>query len=221
VIKMRNSIKKPVAAAIIASLGLALAGCMGGAGGENRSLESIKQPVVERNSFSIDLVSGAGGLSVPEQKRLADWFEAMDLRYGDKIFIDDPIGSGETRDAIAAIAARYNLLVNQGAPVTAGYVDAGTTRVIVTRSSAHVPGCPDWSDTFASNLGNKTASGFGCAVNSNLAAMVADPEHLIEGARGSGETIVMSSNKAIDTYRKAPPTGTQGLIDNNTPKSGT
>lgn len=217
---MRNPIKKPVATAIVISLGLSLAGCLGGATSENRSLDSVRQPVVERNNYSIDLVTGAGGLSVPEQKRLADWFDAMDLRYGDRIFVDDPLGSGATRDAIAAIAGRYGLLVSPGAPVTAGYVEAGTARVIVTRSSAHVPGCPDWSDTFASNLGNKTNNGFGCAVNSNLAAMVADPEHLIEGAKGTGETVVMSSSKAIDTYRKAEPTGTQGLTENKTGSGG-
>lgn len=217
---MRNSIKKPIAAAIVVSLGLALAGCMGGHMSENRSLDSVKQPVVEQNNYSIDLATGAGGLPVPEQKRLTEWFDAMDLRYGDRIFVDDPLGNGATRDMIAAVAARYGLLVNQGAPVTTGYVEAGTTRVIVSRSTAHVPGCPDWSDTFASNLGNKTASGFGCAVNSNLAAMVADPQHLIEGAKGTGETVVMSSSKAIDLYRKTEPTGKQGLIDNNTQKSG-
>lgn len=216
---MRNSMKKPVAAAIAISLGLSLAGCMGKTSGENRSLDSVNQPVVERNNFSIDLVTGAGGLSVPEQRRLADWFEAMDVRYGDKIFIDDPLGNGATRDAVAAIAGRYGLLVNLGAPVTAGYVEAGTTRIVITRTSAHVPGCPDWSDTFASNLGNKTSSGFGCAVNGNLAAMVADPEHLIKGATGTGETVVMSSTKAIDTYRKSEPTGTKGLTANNTQKA--
>lgn len=219
---MRNSIKKPVAAAIVISLGLSLAGCLGSGSSmsENRSLDSIKQPVVERNNYSLDLITGAGGLPVPEQKRLTEWFDAMDLRYGDRIFVDDPVGNGATRDMVAAIASRYGLLVNQGTPVTAGYVDAGTTRVIVTRTSAHVPGCPDWSDNFASNLGNKTSSGFGCAVNSNLAAMVANPEHLLQGAKGTGETVVMSSTKAIDTFRKAEPTGKKGLIDNNTQKSG-
>lgn len=217
---MRNSIKKPVAAAIALSLGLSLAGCKTSTFTENRSLDSVNQPVVERNNFTIDLVTGAGGLSLPEQRRLADWFDAMDLRYGDRIFVDDPIGSGATRDMIAAVASRYGLLVNQGAPVTAGYVEAGTTRVIISRSSAHVPGCPDWQDTFATNLGNKTNRGFGCAVNGNLAAMVADPEHLIKGAAGTGETVVMSSSKAIDSFRKAEPTGKQGLIDNNTQSGG-
>jgi pilus assembly protein CpaD len=74
-----------------------------------------------------------------------------------------------------------------------------------------VPGCPDWSDQSSSYNNNATHSNFGCAVNGNLAAMVADPEHLLKGAAGSGETVVMSSNKAISTYREAKPTGAGGL----------
>jgi pilus assembly protein CpaD len=42
-------------------------------------------------------------------------------------------------------------------------------------------------------------------VNGNLAAMVANPEHLIKGAEGTGETVVMSSNKAIQSYRDQEP----------------
>ncbi len=41
--------------------------------------------------------------------------------------------------------------------------------------------------------------------------MVANPEHLLQGAKGTGETTVMSSTKAIETYRDAPPTGAGGL----------
>jgi pilus assembly protein CpaD len=82
---------------------------------------------------------------------------------------------------------------------------------VITRTTASVPGCPDWQDHFASNLENATSDGFGCAINSNMAAMVADPEHLLRGAEGTGETVVMSSTKAIQTYREQEPTGGQEL----------
>ena len=41
--------------------------------------------------------------------------------------------------------------------------------------------------------------------------MIANPEHLLHGAEGTGETVVMSSTKAIQTYREAKPTGSEGL----------
>ena len=197
---IHSKIMTKVPAALALSLGLALAGCGGMA--SNRSLESMHQPVVEKTNYVLDLSTGPGGLSLPEQRRLAGWFDAMNLRYGDRIHIDDPLASGSTRAAVEAVAARYGILLSDGTPVTQGYVNAGTARVIVVRATASVPGCPDWRDNSDTNFANATSHGYGCAVNSNIAAMVADPHHLVKGATGSGETVVMSSNKAIDAYRE-------------------
>ena len=202
---MSNNFMKPAATALALSLGLALSAC----GGQptNRSLDSIKQPVVERQNFTLDVRTGGAGLSVPEQRRVLDWFESLALKYGDRIAIEDPVSSPATKEAVAALAARHGLLLEEGAPVTPGYVEPGMARVVVTRTTAHVPGCPDWSGQLAFNYNTGTHNGFGCAVNGNLAAMVANPEHLIKGAEGTGETVVMSSNKAIQSYREQEPTG--------------
>ncbi len=212
---MRNRLnRKALAAAVTLSLGLALGGCGGMA--SNRMLESVHQPVVERTNYTLDVTAGPGGLSLPEQRRLSGWFEAMDLRYGDRISIDDPLSSGSTRAAIEAVAGRFGMLVGDQAPATAGAINPGTVRVILTRSSAHVPGCPDWSAKSDTSLSNGTSSNYGCATNSNIAAMVADPEHLLKGAQGNGRTVVMSSTKAIDSYREAKPTGEGGLKQQST-----
>jgi pilus assembly protein CpaD len=197
--------------ALALSLGLVLAGC--GGMPTNRSLYSVHQPVVERVNYTLDVSTGAGGLSHPEQRRLAGWFEAMDLRYGDRVSIDDPLDSPATRAMVEALASRHGILLSDNAPQTPGYVQAGAARIVITRSRAYVPGCPDWSANSDVNLLNATGSNYGCATNSNLASMVADPEHLIKGAQGTGSTVVMSSTKAIDTYREAKPTGAQGLSD--------
>jgi pilus assembly protein CpaD len=196
-------------ALLAVSLAVSLSGCGGMA--NNRSLDSIHQPVVALTNYTLDVATGPGGLSYPEQRRLSGWFEAMDLRYGDRISIDDPLASAATRSSVEAAASRYGLLVGDEAPVTAGYVNAGTARIIVSRSKATVPGCPDWSDKTDTNFNNATSRGYGCSVNGNLAAMVADPEHLIKGASGPSDTIVMSGNKAIGSFRDAKPTGVDGL----------
>lgn len=211
---MYRSAPKAAGTALALSFGLALAGC--GGMPTNRSLESLHQPVVERINYTLDVTTGSDGLAYPEQRRVADWFEAMDLRYGDRVAVDDPLDSDAIRAAIGAIASRYGLIVSDDAPTTAGYVNAGTARIVVTRAKASVPGCPDWSAQSDVNLNNATSTNYGCAINSNLAAMVANPEHLIKGAEGPSDTVVMSSTKAIDTYRKAPPTGGQGLKASST-----
>ena len=163
-----------------------LAGCGGIA--TNPSLESIHQPVVEHVNYTFDVATGPSGLSLPEQRRLADWFEAMDLRYGDRIAIDDPLASEATRASVEALAARYGLLVSSDAPATEGYVNVGNARIVVTRAKASVPGCPDWSARNDFNPNNATSTNYGCATNSNLAAMVADPEHLLKGAESHSES---------------------------------
>lgn len=209
-----RSASKAGASALALTLGLSLSAC--GGMPQNRSIESFRQPVVQRTNYTLDLSAGPSGLSYPEQRRLAGWFEAMDLRYGDRISIDDPLESQATRSGVDALAARYGLMVGGDAPVTAGQVNAGSVRVIVTRSTASVPGCPNWSAKSDANLKNATSPNYGCANNSNLAAMVADPEHLLKGAGSTGDTAIMSSNKAIDSYREAVPTGSKGLKQSST-----
>ncbi|MEY4238328.1 MAG: hypothetical protein RL339_929 [Pseudomonadota bacterium] len=210
--------RKALGAAVALSLGTLLAGC--GGMPQNTQLESIHQPVVSRTNYTLDVTTNPGGLSLPEARRLAGWFEAMDLRYGDRISIDDPLSSGATRAAVEAVAGRFGLLVSDTAPVTPGMVNAGSARIVVTRTTAQVPGCPDWSAKSDTNFKNGTSSNYGCASNANLAAMVADPEHLLKGAASTGRTVVMSSNKAIESYRDAKPTGEGGLKENNTQKGG-
>jgi pilus assembly protein CpaD len=61
-------------------------------------------------------------------------------------------------------------------------------------------------------------SNFGCALNSNLAAMVANPEDLVHGREGSGVGDALTSAKAVGIYRKSEPTGSKGLQDVDTKK---
>lgn len=207
---MRTNLYRQAATGIALSLSLALGACGGVA--HNGSLESVHQPVVTRNSYVLDLNTDAGGgLTPAEARRLVGWFGGMNLRYGDKIALDDPSQSGATRAAVEGVAARYGMLLSANAPVTPGYVSAGTARVVVTRVTAEVPHCPDWEGKSDFNPNNATSQDYGCAINGNLAAMVADKEHLIHGATGNSETVVMSSDKAIDSYRAAKPTGEGGL----------
>lgn len=199
---MRKMMHQHATAILALSLALGLSGCGGMA--TNRMVESVNQPVVEKTNYVLDLNTGPGGLSLPEQRRLAGWFDAMGLHYGDKIFIDDPLASGGTRAAVEAVASRYGMLLTDGAPVTEGYVNAGTARVVVVRATASVPNCPNWGTNSDANYANATSKNYGCSVNSNLAAMMADPEHLVKGVQGSGQTTIMSATKAIDVFREKP-----------------
>ena len=216
---MAKAINRKLAGSLAISLSLALGAC-GGFPTENKSLYSARQPVVERTNFTLDVNTAGDGLPVTEQRRVADWFDAMGLGYGDRISLDDPTARAAVKEDLAALAGRHGLLVSEGSPVTAGYVDPGQARIVVTRSTASVPGCPDWSANNEANEYNATYPGYGCAVNGNLAAMVANPEDLIQGQEGTGETVVTTSTKAIRAYRDRALTGDGELANISSQEGG-
>lgn len=194
--------------ALATGLALSLSACGGMA--TNRMITPQHQAVVTHASFSLDLIAGPDGISPAEQTRLAGWFDAMGLRYGDQVAIDDPLASQATRASVSALVAKHGLIVSPRPPLTQASLNAGTVRITLTRASATVPGCPDWSANSETNLSNATHPNFGCATNSNLAIMVANPDDLLHGATSDSNTVI-TSNKAISTLREAKPTGANGL----------
>ena len=199
----------PAGTALGLALSLVLAGCGGIA--TNQSLYSVHEPVVERSHYAIDLINTRSGLPDSEARRLAAWFADIDLRYGDHVGIANPDASESERAAVAAMLARYGLVIEDGPRSGASEIAYGMLRVVVTRSTASVPGCPDWSAKSDFNPRNATSSNYGCAVNSNVAAMVADSEHLLHGDDSGDDRGGHSARKAIETYRDAVPTGAAGL----------
>lgn len=195
-----------------AMIGLSLSGCAGSLS-DSRGLYSVHQPVVERNNYALDVnLSNEDGIASFEQKRLAEWMNALDLGYGDRVSLDFGDGSNNARaqQAVADLAANRGLLLQDQAPLTEGRIPNGSVRVIVSRSTASVPSCPNWESTSTSNFNSGNHSNYGCATNSNLAAMVADPEDLVRGVDKSSSDPT-NGKKAIDAYREqAASAGTTG-----------
>jgi pilus assembly protein CpaD len=184
----------------IAGLTVALAGC--GTLPTNTSMYSVHQPVVERTNYAIDVSVDGNGISSGEQRRMTEWFDGLNLGYGDRVAIDygDGYASIAAAQHVSKAAADHGILIADAAPVTAGQIAPGTIRVVVTRSTASVPTCPDWSSTHENNYNAGNHSNHGCATNSNLAAMVADPEDLVRG-RDNKKLDTNSGKNAVTTYR--------------------
>ena len=180
-------------------------------------LDSPAQPVVQRTDYVIDLAAREDRLSPTERSRLNAWFGSLGIGYGDRIWVDEPYGPTGARQDVARVAAEYGLLLSDGAPVLPGSLPPGTVRVIVSRSFATVPGCPFGNDGRGPS---STSANYGCSVNSNLAAMVADPSDLVLGHAGNGARDTGTAAKAIKVYRETPPTGVKGLTTINTQGGG-
>ncbi len=185
---------------------LLLAGCAGYNGG----LDSVHQPVVSRQDLTLDLQADGGRLAPGEARRLAEWMGAMNLRYGDRIAIDDGADGTTGRGEVAAAAGRYGLLLADRAPATGRPDGTDNVRVVITRTSASVSGCPDYRHPSGMTADASTSSNFGCATAANLAAMIADPADLVRGAPGAPTADPQTMTKAIGAYRAAAPSGAGG-----------
>lgn len=210
---------KKIATWTALALAASLTGCTGTAN-SNRGLDSVHQPVVRNTIYQFDVAVGSGELAPSEQGRLQGWLDALGVRYGDRIAIEDPsvYGSTEAQATVRAMVERRGLMMTNDVPVTTGAVAPGYLRVVVTRATAHVPGCPDWSSKSSINFNNATSSNYGCATNSNLASMVADPNDLIKGATAKGND-PNAATRAIKTYRDKPQTGAGDLKAESTSNS--
>jgi len=175
-----------------------------------RGVAAVNVPVVSRSDYVLDVAAPTGSLPPPESARLDGWFRGLQLGYGDSVYLDGPL-AGSVREDVSLVANRFGLLVSNGSPVTTGAVPDGTVRVVVTRTRAQVPGCPNWSEPSSPNFQNRMLSNFGCSVNGNLAAMIANPEDLVRGRDPSGVTDPTTAARAINVYRTMPPTGNGGL----------
>jgi pilus assembly protein CpaD len=217
-----STMSRPIILAAVSALGFGLAGCSAQpqhlTPANNYSLYSLHQPVVEHTNFVFDVASRDDGVPAAEQARLAAWFDTIGLTYGDHVTIDEPQGyaSANARRDIAKVASDHGLLVTEdGAPMTEGNVAPGTVRVVASRSTASVPHCPEWSDPGIDSP-VRTGTNYGCATNTNLAAMVANPDDLVHGREGSGTGAALIAGRAVRVYRENRPTGAQPLPTNST-----
>jgi pilus assembly protein CpaD len=199
------------------ALGSALAGC-NLPDLADKGVAAVNVPVVTSADYVFDASAPDGTLAPGEAERINGWFQGLGIGYGDTIYVDGAYADA-ARGQIAAIAGQYGMMVSVGAPVTVGTVQPGSVRVVVSRRRAVVPGCPNWSLPSNPNYDNRNMSNFGCGVNSNLAAMVANPEDLVHGREGSGVGDTSTAAKAVIFYRTTPPTGTKGLQDISTKDS--
>lgn len=82
---------------------------------------------------------------------------------------------------------------------------------VVTAAGASVPNCPNFKSQ-GKDSAALTDTNYGCAMNSNFAAMIADPADLLRGRTdpGTGHD-ALAAVKAVKAYRETAPSGKDGL----------
>jgi pilus assembly protein CpaD len=167
-------------------------------------------------------VIGQDGALTPDAVAMIDKFgrEYRDVGHG-PLIVSTPAGAGDASAAARIAQATRVQLADGGVPYAAiagsTYDASGrdTAPVVLsfTHYTAEAPDCqPVWTEDLAHSPGNRPPPNFGCFMNANLAAMIADPSDLvdprpIEPRDGARRAVVM------DKYRRGEPTGATRSAD--------
>lgn len=150
--------------------------------GSDGGVTPAKQPVIQRHEYMLDVDPNMARGSA-EAERLVGWLDALQPRYGDRVSLDlaGQLRPGQAALILTETLARYGLTRSPDRPASVTPIAPGRIRVILHRATAYVPNCPDTKSIGMADYGNKGIPGLGCAVNGNLASMIADPNDLLVG----------------------------------------
>jgi pilus assembly protein CpaD len=166
-------------------------------------------------SLKLPFAAPAAGLMPDDAARFAAFVNAFLSTGNGAISIAAPAGP----DATQAIAYFGERLAQLGVPRTRILVgtrsDAGSdSRVELgyIGYAAHTDACGDWSKSLGDTSDNGTPPNFGCAVQHNIAAMVADPRDLV-ALRGSDAADATRRTGVVDAYEKGKSTPAEKTQD--------
>jgi pilus assembly protein CpaD len=154
--------------------------------------------------LKVQYAGGADGLSAEEAAKFDAFVADYRVHGNGSLGISVPSGAGSRATitffgerAAASGISRDKILVTTR---EAGNSD---TRVDVSyiAYTAHTQSCGDWSENEAFTLDNHTSANFGCSIQHNIAAMVADPRDLL----GPGAMGPVSTNRratVLDHYER-------------------
>lgn len=202
---------------VLALAGLVLAGCAGGPaslGGQSPLTPLSRYSLqVEPGMDRIALAVHETGLSANQQAALADLVNRFAIEGAPTLVVeapagDDPVANQAAWNIKAAVVAagapdhRVRLVSYAGpdprAPVLVGFE---TVRAVV-------PQCGTAWGSLGRTGDNQSASNFGCAVNANLAAQIANPRDIVS-PRAMTPSDAARRSVVFDDHRKGQPTSAQ------------
>ncbi len=181
-----------------------------------KSDPAVNHPIMVEPQFTsikLDFSAPEAGL-LPDDAQKLDAFVADYLSRGSgSISISAPKG----QDSTAAISYFGTRLFEMGVPrskILVGTHDGPDARVeigFIAYKASTAP-CGDWSENLAGTSANRTAANFGCSVQANIAAQVADPRDLIE-MRPSDPVDATRRAVVLDNYEKGKVTASDKTKD--------
>ena len=162
-------------------------------------------------------VSDAG--LMPDDAARFDAFVSDYLQHGNGSISVSAAAGPQSTGAISYFAER---LFSMGVPrdrIVVGTHDTangdGSVEIGYVGYVAHSDPCGDWSKDLAGTAGNVTAPNFGCAVQHNIAAMVADPHDLVQ-PQPLTEAAAQRRSTVLGNYDKGKVTASDKTEDQST-----
>ncbi len=183
---------------------------------------AANHPITVEPTYRALKLTYAGSLSPEDSANLTNFVGDYMARGNGAISISAPAGP----DASQTITALGEQLVGMGVPrshILVGVEErAGSdSRVEIGYVTyvAHTDPCGDWSVNAADTSENLPMPNFGCAVQQNIAAQVADPRDLVE-MRGMGPADATRRMSVLNKYEQAQTTSAEKTKDQSAAVSG-
>jgi pilus assembly protein CpaD len=158
-------------------------------------------------NLKVQYSGGAGGMTGDDAVKFDAFLTDYRTHGNGSLGIDVPNGT-DSREAITFFAERAAAsgISRDKILVSTHDVANGDARVDVSYIAykATADSCSDWSEDLSFTMENQTSKNFGCAVQHNVAAMVADPRDLL-GPREAGSVDTARRQTVIDLYEKGQP----------------
>lgn len=203
------NLTRPLALSLVLG-GVALAGCVSpSAGGQG------PEPILPTARYSLQVEPGldrialavhADGLSANQHSHLRGLVERFAASGAPALVIEAPAGADttasqmawSTRSALEGLGVPGSMIRVVGyagpdarSPVLVGFE---TVRAVVPQCGV------EWGN-LSRNLDNRSTANFGCAVNANLAAQIANPRDIVE-PRGMTSAEAGRRSVVFDNYRQ-------------------
>ncbi len=225
--KHKPTVTQSISVALLILAALALPGCINT---ELSSDDGIRAPVHASDNYPITVTKGpqvlevasGNGTLTPAQVNAVRGFIHQSMQAGvTPLTLERPSGGGNSRRVALEIGS---LMVAEGMKRNGVdfrvYRGASTAPVRVSFISTYAATkpCGDWSTDMTDTSENTAYPNLGCAVQSNIAAMVADPNTLVVpkvvtpklseadvGAAIRADTFVSTvDSQSVQSYKSAP-----------------
>jgi len=175
--------------------------------------------VISEQPENFDIPVGMRRLRIDAalRARIIDFAQGANEHGNGVLYVMVPTGAANTRTARwmagrvrrmlhVAGMAENRIIRNDYAVDSSG--DVAPIRLTYYRMKATVRACNRWSENLTSKSSNRGYRNFGCATQSNLAGMIADPNDLLHPRR-MGPSDPERRSVVFDKYRKGESTATK------------